>query len=200
MHICTSVSTMAACLYVSRLYARVSVSCVGLLFPDSSPIHSSSLHSSSIHIDSQKQYQKDVYIQNVFRSKSSICIICLSEFTTVLSILTVFNSDSSIFHPLTASCGDQLRHHPIHDAARVGAAAPGGRQGVQLVEEEDAGRQVPGVLEERPASLQKTRGSHEKTGGKLVENWDLSIKIFKNGMVTMRKWLVVNKMGSKYRK
>lgn len=100
--------------------------------------------------------------------------------------LTVFNNDSSILHPLTASCGDQLRHHPIHDAARVGAAAPGGRQRVQLVEEEDAGRQVPGVLEERPAILRYTRGSHEKTGGKTGGN----IKIFKNGMVTMRKWLV----------
>ena len=61
-------------------------------------------------------------------------------------------------HPPTPRCrgghgvqlGDQLRDHAVHDAARVAAAAARGRQGVQLVEEQDAGRQVTGVLEERP--------------------------------------------------
>ena len=78
------------------------------------------------------------------------------------------------------SCGDQLRHHPIHDAARVGAAAPRGRQGVQLIEEQNAGRQVPGILEERPAELcaSSTRAAVVPSGVKGGEKGEKLVLFF----------------------
>ena len=96
------------------------------------------------------QQMPPIHVHLNLRLKASKLINILQSYNILPHLPTPFQRPSGRGrHGI--QLGDQLRDHAVHDAPTIAAAATGGRQGVQLIEEQDAGRQVPSILEERPA-------------------------------------------------